>query len=73
MPPTMDTTTGGAGRAVAGLDARRRRVGGTVPDFSGTNTQEADVDEPDVVKTDGRRIFAVTDRTLRVIDVPTAA
>jgi uncharacterized secreted protein with C-terminal beta-propeller domain len=39
-----------------------------VPDFSGTNTQELDVDEPDVVKTDGRRIFTVTDRTLRVID-----
>ncbi len=38
-------------------------------DFSGTNTQEADVDEPDVVKTDGKRIFAVTDGTLRVIEI----
>jgi uncharacterized secreted protein with C-terminal beta-propeller domain len=38
-----------------------------LPDFSGTNTQELDVDEPDVIKTDGRRIFAVTDKTLRVI------
>jgi uncharacterized secreted protein with C-terminal beta-propeller domain len=48
------------------------QVGGRaedVPEFSGTNTQELDVDEPDIVKTDGRRIFAVTDRTLRVIDV----
>ena len=26
------------------------------------------VDEPDILKTDGRRIFAVTDRTLRVVD-----
>lgn len=43
-------------------------VGGSVPEFSGTNTQEADVDEPDVIKTDGRRIVAVTDKTLRVID-----
>ena len=42
-------------------------VGGTAPDFSATNTQEIDVDEPDVIKTDGRRIFAVTDKTLRVI------
>src|SRR5829696_1372032 len=42
-------------------------VGGTVPDFSGTNVQELGVDEPDIIKTDGRRIFAVTDRTLRVI------
>ncbi|WP_053225960.1 beta-propeller domain-containing protein [Solirubrobacter soli] len=49
-------------------------VGGRadVPDFSGTNTQEADVDEPDVIKTDGRRIFAVTDATLRVIDPATS-
>ena len=44
-------------------------VGGTVEDFSGTNVQELGVDEPDVVKTDGRRVFAVTDRMLRVIDV----
>src|SRR4051812_32074221 len=44
-----------------------------VPDFSGTNTQETDVDEPDVIKTDGRRIFAVTDGTLRVIDATSGA
>jgi uncharacterized secreted protein with C-terminal beta-propeller domain len=44
-------------------------VGGTVPEFSGTNVQELGVDEPDILKTDGRRVFAVTDRTLRVIDV----
>ena len=44
-------------------------VSGSVEDFSGTNVQELGVDEPDVVKTDGRRIFAVTDRTLRIVDV----
>ncbi len=43
------------------------RSAATVPDFSGTNVQELGVDEPDVIKTDGRRIFAVTDKTLRVI------
>jgi uncharacterized secreted protein with C-terminal beta-propeller domain len=43
--------------------------GGSVPEFSGTNTQEISVDEPDILKTDGKRVFAVTDRTLRVIDV----
>ena len=37
------------------------------PDSSTTNVQEAGVDEPDIVKTDGRRIFAVTDRTLRIV------
>ncbi|HWK30384.1 MAG TPA: beta-propeller domain-containing protein [Solirubrobacter sp.] len=43
-------------------------VSGVVPDFSSTNTQELDVDEPDLIKTDGRRIVAVTDATLRVLD-----
>jgi hypothetical protein len=37
--------------------------------FSGTNVQEVDVDEPDIVKTDGQRIFVVTDGTLRVFKV----
>ena len=44
-------------------------AGGAAPDFSGTNVQELGVDEPDVLKTDGRRIFVVTDQTLRVVDV----
>ncbi|GLZ01507.1 beta-propeller domain-containing protein [Actinoplanes sp. NBRC 103695] len=38
------------------------------PEFSGTNVHEAGVDEPDIVKTDGRRIVTITDGTLRVID-----
>ena len=38
-------------------------------DFSGTNIQEAGVDEPDVVKTDGERIVTAVDGTLRVFDV----
>ena len=47
---------------------------GAAPEpFSGTNVQEADVDEPDIVKTDGKRIFAVIDRTLRVVDVASGA
>jgi uncharacterized secreted protein with C-terminal beta-propeller domain len=33
----------------------------------GTNTQEFDVDEPDIVKTDGRRIVTITDGVLRVV------
>ncbi|MCY3560484.1 MAG: beta-propeller domain-containing protein [bacterium] len=38
-------------------------------DFSGTNVQVGGVDEPDIVKTDGRRIITVRDGTLTVIDV----
>ncbi|MDT4990498.1 MAG: inhibitor of cysteine peptidase, partial [Actinoplanes sp.] len=41
------------------------------PAFSGTNNHEADADEPDIVKTDGRRIVTIQDGTLRVIDATT--
>jgi hypothetical protein len=39
--------------------------------YSGTNTHEAGVDEPDLVKTDGRRIVTLMDGTLRVVDPAT--
>lgn len=42
-------------------------------DHSTTNVQEAGVDEPDVVKTDGKRIVSITDGVLRVIDVASRA
>jgi uncharacterized secreted protein with C-terminal beta-propeller domain len=38
------------------------------PSFSSTNVQEAGIDEPDIVKTDGRRIFAISDGQLRALD-----
>jgi uncharacterized secreted protein with C-terminal beta-propeller domain len=41
------------------------------PEHSTTNTHESGVDEPDLVKTDGRRIVTVTGSTLRVVDVAT--
>jgi uncharacterized secreted protein with C-terminal beta-propeller domain len=37
-------------------------------DYSGTNTHEAGVDEPDLVKTDGKRIITVQGGVLRVVD-----
>ena len=37
-------------------------------EYSTTNIQEAGVDEPDIVKTDGRRVIALVDNTLHVID-----
>ncbi len=44
-----------------------------VADHSGTNNHEADADEPDLVKTDGKRIVTVVDGTLRVVDTATRA
>ena len=38
-------------------------------DFSGTNNQEANVDEPDTVKTDGKRIFTLGGGKLQAVTV----
>lgn len=43
--------------------------GGEVRDFSGTNVVEAGVDEPDIVKTDGRSMFAIANGRLVSVDV----
>jgi uncharacterized secreted protein with C-terminal beta-propeller domain len=40
---------------------------------TGTNTQEADVDEPDVAKTDGRRVVRLVDQRTVVVDDVTGA
>ena len=49
------------------------KAGATGPgagvDFSDTNVQEAGVDEPDIVKTNGRTIFAVAAGGVQVTDV----
>ncbi len=41
----------------------------SAPDFSSTNVQEAGVDEPDIVKTDGRTVYAIADGRLHALDV----
>jgi len=38
-------------------------------DFSGTNVQEVGVDEADIIKTDGERVFIVANNELVVVDV----
>ncbi|MEW9546808.1 beta-propeller domain-containing protein [Nonomuraea sp. NPDC050783] len=40
-------------------------------EHSTTNVHEAGVDEPDLVKTDGKRVVTVTNGTLRIIDTAT--
>ncbi len=44
-------------------------TGASTPEFSTTNAQEAGIDEPDVVKTDGRHVYVVAGQQLHVIDV----
>lgn len=48
--------------------AGRDRLSASEPAFSTTNVQEAGVDEPDIIKTDGRRIFALADGRLHALD-----
>lgn len=59
-----------AGIAVAPKEAP---TAGSAPqqgvDYSGTNVQEAGVDEPDVVKTNGVALFAVENGRLEAVDV----
>ncbi len=45
------------------------QAGGGDDSFSTTNVQVEGVDEPDIVKTDGNRILAITGETLHYIDV----
>ena len=53
----------GAPDAAAGRSAIEK-----APTHSGTNTHEVGADEPDIVKTDGRRIVTVSRGRLRVVD-----
>jgi hypothetical protein len=48
-------------------------AGADSPDHSTTNVQEKGVDEPDLVKTDGKHVFALAGGKLRAIDVRGAA
>jgi uncharacterized secreted protein with C-terminal beta-propeller domain len=59
-----------AGGARTALDSAAEKAA-PGPAFSGTNVHEADADEPDIVKTDGRRIVTVAGGRLRVVDAAT--
>src|SRR5690606_36068663 len=50
-------------------------IGGDDQDsgFTGTNVQVAGVDEPDLVKTDGRRILTVSENVLSHVDITSGA
>ncbi len=49
--------------------AEGQATAGEAPAHSGTNNYESDVDEPDIVKTDGRRVVSIAGGRLRVVDV----
>lgn len=53
--------------------ARSAQVPQAGVDYSTTNVQEAGVDEPDIVKTDGNRILAIAQGRLHYIDLSSGA
>ena len=57
-----------AERGQAAPDQAEASAQDAQPEHSTTNVHEAGVDEPDMVKTDGKRIVSVVDGTLRVVD-----
>jgi uncharacterized secreted protein with C-terminal beta-propeller domain len=61
VPPSVAATSPSAGSKE------------TSPSFSSTNVQEAGIDEPDIVKTDGRRVFAIANSKLFALDVADGA
>jgi uncharacterized secreted protein with C-terminal beta-propeller domain len=66
VPPMTSTKGEPAPEAATTEDSAAGSAGDT---FSTTNVQEAGVDEPDVVKTDGKVIYAVANGWLHVVDV----
>ncbi|GAA1850464.1 beta-propeller domain-containing protein [Asanoa iriomotensis] len=61
-------TTGGAVPQAFADGVAKAPGGADQGDYSGTNVHEAGADEPDLVKTDGRRIVSVVGGVLRVVD-----
>ncbi|MFP5335597.1 MAG: beta-propeller domain-containing protein, partial [Actinomycetes bacterium] len=58
-----------AGMAEGAAERSDAATGGAVgPGETGTNVQEEGVDEPDLVKTDGRRVVTLSGNTLHVVD-----
>ena len=63
--PVSDTDT------VGGAEPPKSEDSGN-PTYSGTNTQEIGVDEGDVVETDGKHVFVVSQDGVRIVDVVSA-
>lgn len=70
LPPSATSFWAGGVEALAARGEAAEAVP-AVPgeDFSQTNTQEEGVDEPDIVKTDGRWLYVVHADELRIVDV----
>ena len=69
----LSNTTAPGDTRLAVPESARAADSPAAKSYSGTNVHEAGVDEPDLVKTDGRRIVTVSGGVLRVVDTATHA
>ncbi len=67
VTPASRSASGGVAMDALQAAAPEAKTAGV--GFSATNVQEAGVDEPDIVKTDGNRIFALAKNRLYAVDV----
>jgi len=72
-PVQTDDAAPAADRAAPDASAESQAGAPSTPDFSQTNVQEAGVDEPDIVKTDGRTVYAIAEGKLHALDVTGAS
>jgi hypothetical protein len=63
----MQVTSEGDASAPAPAAAPQSAAGGEAPGFSQTNVQEQGIDEPDIVKTNGRHLFTVAGGRLQAV------
>jgi uncharacterized secreted protein with C-terminal beta-propeller domain len=75
VPAIARTATPAAPAASAAAGAATDQSKASAPqegiDYSGTNVQEQGVDEPDIVKTNGKTLFAVANGYVDAVDVTT--
>jgi hypothetical protein len=67
MEAAEDSVGGAPTTAAPAAEAPRE------PEFSGTNTQEVDVDEGDIVETDGTHLYVADGVGIRVVEVSSAS
>ena len=74
--PAAGSAASGGARESSNFSADEQSAASAPPsapadggDFSATNVQEAGVDEPDLVKTDGKRLVTIAGGQLRFVDV----
>ena len=68
-PPPVPASVPGTTAPPQAFALPQTDAGKATPEFSQTNVQEAGVDEPDIVKTDGSTVFAIADGKLFAVDV----